>query len=83
MRATLLTLPGRASAASHARLQAAECPTTMGLPGGCVDGRDHRGRLVRERRRCVAVALAGQGDRHGVMAAGLELGGNVAPDRPV
>ena len=32
MRATLLTLPGRASAASHARLQAAECPTTMGLP---------------------------------------------------
>ena len=24
-----------------------------------------------------------QGDRHGAVAAGLELGGNVAPDRPV
>ena len=32
MRTTLLILAGRASAASHARLQAAECPTTMGLP---------------------------------------------------
>ena len=32
MRATLLILAGRASAAIHARLQAAECPTTMGRP---------------------------------------------------
>src|SRR5258708_37209515 len=32
IRATLLILPGRASAAGHARPQAAECPTTMGVP---------------------------------------------------
>ena len=32
MKATLPTFSGRASAASQARLLAAECPTTIGLP---------------------------------------------------
>ncbi len=32
IRATLLIFSGRASAASQARLQAAECPATIGFP---------------------------------------------------
>jgi hypothetical protein len=55
----------------------------VGPAGRRVDGRDHRGDLIGERRRRIAVTLARQGDRPGAMAAGLELGGDVVPGRPV
>jgi hypothetical protein len=48
----------------------------MGL-GGCIDGRDHHGHLIRERRRRIPVTLARQGDRHGAVEASI-----CAADRP-
>ena len=58
-------------------------PHHHGPPGRRIDGRDHRGHLIGERRGRIAVALAWQGDRHGAVAASLELGGDVVPDRRV
>jgi hypothetical protein len=58
-------------------------PHHHGPVGSRIDCGENCGDLVGERRRCVAVALARQGDWYGAVAAGLQLGGHVIPDRPV
>ncbi len=56
-------------------------PHHHGPPGSRINGREHSGHLIRERRRRIAITLARRGDRHGAMAVSPELGGDVVPDR--
>jgi hypothetical protein len=58
-------------------------PHHQGVSLGRVDGGEHRGPLVRERRRRVAVALARQGNRYGAVALALEFRRHLVPDRSV
>jgi hypothetical protein len=58
-------------------------PYHHGSSGRRIDGGDHGGLLIGERRRGVSVTLAWQRDRHGPVAVRLERGNNVVPHGPV
>lgn len=72
-------LPGSGVGGRPGRGRRGGVPHHQGGPGCFVHGGEHCRQLVVERRGGVAVALAGEGERHGTVARRGEFGHDVVP----